>query len=270
MAKKPVVVPKEVSEGSEIVVASQTAMTPWMAELAAAAVADAAKERSGYLSAKVKSHDLYINGEAVPDNEIFVVPLVSVYENVFYEDGYDADAEASAPDCYALGVDEDQLKPAENVESPGADLCSKCPNNAWGSGSGRGKACKNKRKIAFVACPSANGAPKQPTAQDIAEGEVAIIRPPVTSTKEWGDFVRKAAALAKRPIYGVIAKLSVVKDAKTQFKIKWAPVALLSEEAVRAAYERRPTILTDLVRSYERTAVEEKSAAKRWKKPVKF
>lgn len=58
------------------------------------------------------------------------------------------------PNCFAVGresPDTGELKPHESVEKPQGENCKDCPKNEWGSSPvGKGKACKNQRRLIVV------------------------------------------------------------------------------------------------------------------------
>lgn len=58
------------------------------------------------------------------------------------------------PDCWAIGrakPESGELKPHESVEQPYGEDCKICPKNQWNTAdNGRGKACKNQRRLIVV------------------------------------------------------------------------------------------------------------------------
>jgi len=58
------------------------------------------------------------------------------------------------PNCFAIGRDKPEsglLKPHESVTNPQFTDCAGCPKNEWGSApTGKGKACKNQRRLIIV------------------------------------------------------------------------------------------------------------------------
>jgi hypothetical protein len=60
-------------------------------------------------------------------------------------------ANPQQPNCFAVGRENPEggsLKPHESVEKPQGTDCKVCPKNEWGSAqTGRGKACKNQRRL---------------------------------------------------------------------------------------------------------------------------
>lgn len=60
----------------------------------------------------------------------------------FYAEGYQRDAEMTAPDCYSI----DAVTP--NAPNPVSASCRECPNNVFGSSNtGKGKACGDYKRL---------------------------------------------------------------------------------------------------------------------------
>ena len=78
--------------------------------------------------------------------ELVVVDFVTTHN--FYAGRFDKD-NIVPPDCFAIGVDPKNMVPSPNAPNPQAKDCQSCPMNAWGS-DGKGKACKNGRKLAVL------------------------------------------------------------------------------------------------------------------------
>lgn len=72
--------------------------------------------------------------------------------NSYYEGTYDP-ANPAAPVCWALDRVIEDLTPSEACPSKQAEECKSCPKDQFGS-AGRGKACKNMRRL-IVAAPDA-------------------------------------------------------------------------------------------------------------------
>ena len=165
----------------------------------------------------------------VPGNRMAVVVVDHVLENVYYEGKFDPDS-PSGPKCFAFGRDEKAMVPHEAAPEKQAKACSECPQNAWGtadSPSGRGKACRNTRRLALIPAGTlaANGsftAKEDPS--DFETAGLAYLKLPVTSVKGFAGFVHQIATALKRPPFGIFTKVSVVPDAKSQFKVQFEPL----------------------------------------------
>lgn len=79
-----------------------------------------------------------------------VVILDFVAVNSFYEGIYNPQNKAP-PACFAVGTDLDAMVPSASAPKPQGMNCNDCIKNSWGSGQGgRGKACKNTRRLIVV------------------------------------------------------------------------------------------------------------------------
>lgn len=92
------------------------------------------------------------NGKSDP-GPLRVVILDFAWALVHYKGVFNA-AQPASPDCWALGrdtPDSGKLSPDPSVQKPYATSCNKCPKNQWKSDAqGRGKACKNQRRLIVV------------------------------------------------------------------------------------------------------------------------
>ena len=85
-----------------------------MAEAAAKAVKD---ERAPSSFISFKSGILTIDDQPIPGNKIKCVVLASLYENDYFPRKFDPTTLVS-PDCWALGHNEDDMKPPHGRASP--------------------------------------------------------------------------------------------------------------------------------------------------------
>ncbi len=203
-----------------------TAVVLWEEEMKAAAVKQAASEKvfEGFKRINIQGGCMMIDGEAVKGNTLDVVVVGAVHLNEWYESAYNP-AKPTVPSCYAYGDNslepetiEDDMAPADSVEDKQSEKCADCWANAYGSAdTGRGKACKNGRRLVVITedCLE-NG----PSIKDAEERSLSI---PVMSGKNWAKYLKDVlAAELGRPYYGVVTTVSVVPDPKSQFLIKFA------------------------------------------------
>lgn len=204
------------------------ALTVWEQRMAQAAEKSAKAERpvSGLSGISTKSGVLTVDEKPVPGNELDVVVLVAVHENQKFDGPYNPNAH-QIPSCYAFG-DPDAEDPEgsmapheESTDKQGDDngLCANCWANAMGSdpGGGRGKACKNVRRLALITADCLE------SAADIRDAEVRVLKVPTMSTKGWAMYVRQTLnEELHRPYWGVVTTIKVVPDPKSQFKITFA------------------------------------------------
>jgi len=213
------------------------------AELAALAKVGVAREKPSSSNISFKSGMLAYNGAPIPGNALDCIIIASVHANTLYEGRYDPD-NLSNPSCWAYGEDEATMAPHPSITNPKHTQCQGCPQNEFGTAeNGRGKACKNSRHLALI--------PAGTEPQDVAVAEVAVARLPVTSVKNYSQYVQKVSALYNRPPLGVITTLSTSPDAKSQFKVNFAVGAMVANELLGQLLAKRESAAASLIRTYE-------------------
>ena len=205
MATKKPAAPKE---------STSTAVSLWEQELAQAAEAQSESEKhSGFKTISTKSGILSIDDAAVPGNELRVIIIGAVHENQLYEEVFDANRPAT-PVCYAFGDSEESMAPFPEVANPQSATCAGCPQNQWGSAAqGKGKACKNVRRLLCITEDSLE------SAEALRDAEARVLKVPVMSVKGWSAYVKTVLPDLKRPSWGVVTKIKIVPDAKSQFRV---------------------------------------------------
>jgi len=180
-----------------------------------------------------KSGVLSYNGNAAKDNKIQVIVVGSAFENQFFPDRYDSNKIVS-PQCWAVSHEEDTLAPDQDACTKAVHTdCESCEYNAWESdlGGGKGKACKNTRRLGLMTLDQLGS----------ATPDVVYARLPVTSVANWSKYVTQIGNVVKRPPWGVITEMSVVPDAKSQFKVNFQFMGLIEDEhleGVHAIYDQ--------------------------------
>lgn len=206
-----------------------TALTRWDQQLLADANLARAQEESVMLGSflSLRGGVLSFNGNPFPGNKVNAIVLDSVLENVFYGAKFDPDSPAS-PKCYAFGRDNDGMAPHEKAPDKQHATCKGCPQNEWESGDrGRGKACKNSRRLAVILADEA-----LKSAATLKDAQLAFLRVPVTSVKAWAGYVTQLANVAKKPTYAVVTELALTPDPKTQFKLSFKLAANITNGAL--------------------------------------
>lgn len=197
-----------------------TALKPWEAAMASAAQkqAKAEKPTGSFKNIGTRGGILTIDDSPIPDNELRCVILLGCPENQLYDGPFDPNT-PQTPICYAFGDPdsdnpEDGMKPHEQASDPQSDTCEGCQFNEWGSADqGRGKACKNVRRLLLMTEDALE------SADTIAEAEVRMLKVSVTSVKNWSKYVHRLEDECERPSWGVITTLKAVPDVKSQFKL---------------------------------------------------
>jgi len=188
--------------------------------LAAMAKAAVAQEKPTASSIGLKAGQLTYNGDPVPGNKLDCIILASTHTNLYYGSKYDPD-KLESPLCYAYGDDESSMAPHPSSSEPQHTECKTCPHNQFGTADNKkGKRCKNARSLALI--------PAGTTPEDLPTVEMAILKTPVTSGKNWSKYVHSIATLYQRPPLGVITTISTVPDAKSQFKVVFTQGELVS------------------------------------------
>lgn len=206
---------------------SGSAVILWEQEMKASAVKQAAGEKvfDGFKRINIQGGVMMIDGDAVQGNSLDVVVIGAVHLNEWYQTAYNS-SKPTVPSCYAYGDNqlddpESNMHPADTVEDKQGDddgKCAGCWANQMGSAdTGRGKACKNGRRLVVVTEDVMESAD---TLKDAEERSLSV---PVMSVKNWAKYLKDVlAAELGRPYYGVVTTISVVPDPKSQFVIKFA------------------------------------------------
>lgn len=224
-----------------------TALVKWDEELAKQAAIAAGMEDSTATGQffSLKGGVLSWNDAPLPNNQMAVIIVGSILENVYYEGKFDPEVPQS-PVCFAFGRDEKELKPHEVVvkaKTAQCDNCHDCRWNEWGTSDvGRGKACRNTRRLAMIAAGGFDSIGKYQPFDDpksaVEQGALGFMKLPVTSVKGFAAFVKQLAGVLKRPPHGVVTKVRVVPDPKSQFKVTFEPIVNVPNELLGAVMKR--------------------------------
>lgn len=184
-----------------------------------------------------------LKGMPIVGDKIVAVILASPIERNYYEGVYDS-ANSSPPDCFAMGFNGGEMGPGPRVVNPQNDVCFSCTKNAWGSstsGSKKGKACKETRKIIFIDIENV------PSADKIPNAPVYGIRPPVTSVTAFGNYVKQTAISFKKPMFGVVTEISLVPDNKNQFRMEFKMLREITDTGMLIALMARAQRETEVI-----------------------
>lgn len=233
--------------------AKTTALTTWDEELAKQAEVAAGMEESTASGQffSTKGGILSWNDAPLPKNQMAVIILDSILENVFYEGAYDPDV-PQGPMCFAFGRDDKEMAPHKIVVEAGnqqcgeSGLCAGCDMNEFGSADvGRGKACRNTRRLGMIPAGTFDDTGKFIPIKDLGHYEatsVGFLKLPVMSVKGYAAFVKQVAGGLKRPPHGIITKVSVVPDPKSQFKVVFEAIAKVPDELMGAIMARHEEV----------------------------
>lgn len=216
----------------------------WDEELAKAAEIAAGMEANtgGGQFFSIKSGVLSWQDNRLPGNQMVVIILDSIFETVYYEGKYDPD-EPQSPTAFAFGRDEKEMRWHENSAPEFAgQLCSESEVCEWGSAdTGRGKAARETRRLAMIPAGTYDKHDNLTLFEDeahFASTTIGFMRLPVTSVKGYAAFVKQVAGTLRRPPFGIVTRVSVVPDDKTQFKVLFEPIEKVSDDLMDVIIKR--------------------------------
>ena len=240
-----------------------TALVDYKAQLAAMAT-DVKEVEAGQIanpSISFKSGVMTYMGAAIKDNAANVSVVGYALENAYYNKDYDADNPVS-PVCFALGTGkkDEVMKPHVDSELPQSETCASCKWNVFGSADkGKGKACRNVRRLALI-----HEAAVEVGAKEVATSPIVMAKLSPTSGPVFSRYVNNIANVKHVPPIAVISRMALKPHAKNQFEVTWEFVRDITDNAALGALMGRiDEARASLFRPYSRNAVDEaKPAAK--------
>jgi hypothetical protein len=236
---------------------STTDLTVWDAELAKLAASATETEKNvgaggNYIG--TAGGRLKFKGAEVPENKMNVVVADHIIEYALYDGPYNPD-NPQPPICFAFGRDEDKMVPhASSLHKQHTD-CKTCPMNEFGSADvGKGKACKNLRRLGLIT---------QGDIENATDADHAFIKVPVTSVKGWAGHVRQVAEVLKMPPLGVVTEITLVPDPKTQFKMLFRTVEQVGKKFIGDILAKAKVIAKEIDSPYVYTDASESKPAKK-------
>lgn len=233
-----------------------TEIVDWEKEMREQAAVAAAAQRSGGGGGKFFSLQggiLQFDGNPMPGNQMAVIVIGYVMENSWYDGPFDPSSPAS-PKCFAFAQHEEALEPHPKVDEDDYferqhDVCNGCPRNEWGSApTGRGKDCKNLMRLAVIPAgvykPQGKG---RNVTFDLdmfddeahyARAEVAYIKLPVMSVKNFTKYVKQLAGDLARPPHGVVTNIYLEPDPKSQFKVMFELIDNVGSDLLPTVMQR--------------------------------
>lgn len=112
----------------------------------------------------------------------------------YYKGAFNKD-NPEPPACFAISPQPKGMVPSDRSPEKQSDSCESCPHNQWGSDGGRGKACKEGRKLAVL----------PPDATD--ETPVWMLKISPTAVKSFDGYVSIVARQFGLPPIGVISDI---------------------------------------------------------------
>jgi hypothetical protein len=210
--------------------------TKWDEELAKHATKQAALERPAVGRLAFRGGVMTYQNQPIPGNKLNLVIVSTakehaLYANVLENRSFDANKPEN-PVCYALALDGQDMIPHPQAKTRMAANCLECKYNQWGSApnGGRGKACKESRRMVVLPQSSVLSGPNVPAAAgSVKKAEAATCSIPVTSVKNWANYTAQLAGEYRRPSWAMVTEMSEHPHAKTVFEIKFSPVALVDD-----------------------------------------
>jgi hypothetical protein len=199
-----------------------------------------------------------IGDEELPGNQMYVIIIDHYRENTYFEGRYNPEVKMP-PKCYAFarGADADEMGPHESMKAslaweggyfePQHDTCQGCPMNEWGTAdTGRGKACQNRRRLVLL--PAGYATPKKGSRDFDVElftdpahyqtADEALMKLPVTSSKEFSKYVSQLGAQYARPPHGVLTRIYLEPHAGDQFHVKFEMIEEVPDDLAQIIMDR--------------------------------
>lgn len=135
-----------------------------------------------------------------------VVILADVFDHSWYDRKYDPSSEdVFPPACFAIGNDQPTMAPHADSPVPQSNTCELCPKNEFGSSeNGKGKACRNGRRILIASIGSD---------ERVNFGDLAIINMSPTALKGFSKYVKSITNIKRLPLWAVVTTLFFDEDA---------------------------------------------------------
>lgn len=204
----------------------------------------------------------------IPGNQMAVIVVDALLENIHFAGEYDPDVVA-APTCFAFGRLEKELRPHQVVVEAAqaqSESCQTCPHNVFGSADkGRGKACRNTRRLALIPAGTLDAAGKFipfTKTEQFSTSVIGFMKLPVTSVKAYSAYVKQLAAVMRRPPHAVVTKIVVVPDKDTQFKVLFEPLGNVSDVLLEVVMKRHEEAAVLIGTPYSLSQPDEESATR--------
>lgn len=234
MAEEPVQEGKSVAKWDEI--------------LAEHATAAAAVETPTTTNISVRGGYMTLNGVEVKNSELDVIIVAATFENQYYDPAFPFDPDnLRNPICFAMSVTGEDMAPDSKSTGKQADACDGCPQMAWKSDPIRkkGKACKEKRKLALLP------AGQLTDAAAIKKAELAILAIPVTSVKNWANYVNSLRDDHQRPPFAMLTTIRSRPHPRYQLEVTFELKGFVSEDMLGAVMDRIGPAQTLMMTPYE-------------------
>lgn len=231
------------------------------------------EKASGGRHLSTRAGVLSFDDQPLPGNQVLAIVLDSVMENTYYATRFDANNPGTPPTCYAFGRGDTPMFPyledmrkaphyftPQHIVNGEIKGCDGCPRAEWGSNDrGTGKACSNRYRLALLVAGEYEQAPNR---RDWEAGmyedpdyyrsaEPLFLKLPVTSGKNWSNYMRMLRTTHGRPPYGAVTRIYLQPDPKTQFSVNFSMEALLPDELAPIIIPRHHDMESAIIQGYQ-------------------
>lgn len=241
-------------DAKAVAVKSSGEVAVYKDELRQLAKAQSDREKSsGSAFVKTKGSKFEFKG-AVLKAPLKVIVLGYSFENAYYVGTYDPDNKAP-PVCFAMSNFEEDLKPHETSPEMQHDTCKDCAQNQWASAAtGRGKACKNQRRLLLLSVPTTKTGDFDEAAftpEYIKGAELAQLRLSPTAIMAWSSYVKQVTNTLNVPLFAVVTALAFNEDEDYPQVITSLDQELNDMDVIRALSTRATQGANDLHTPYD-------------------
>lgn len=228
----------------------------------AARMAGQEKVKSAAQGISLRGGILKLGDYVLPGNQMAAVIVDAVFENTWFATRFDPNVIAP-PNCYALGRADNEMAPAmpdHKHFTPQSQSCTGCPQAEWGSSdTGRGKACSNKRRLGLLAAgiyTQQKGSREWDLdlfdgQEHYAGADLMVLRLPVTSVRNFSEYVQSLAASHQRAPYAAFTRIYAEPDTRSQFQVHFELIEMVPNHLLMTLRERSMKADTELMRGYE-------------------
>ena len=255
MAARKKKVSKKKAPGKAVATRKATLPADWKDQLRKDAAAESERTPSGSGNRiTLKRNGQFSFQGADMGDSIDVVIVDHVVAKQYFDSDYDEDNPVP-PACFALKPSSKNIAPHDDAPDPQAEVCEDCWANEWASGRGRGKACKDKNRLALL------------HAEDL-EGDLALLEVPVTSGSAFNQYIKGLTAAADLPCYAVMTRMTMDDHADYQM-LTFELLGEVPEEDLAGPFNMRKAARDMIMEPYDTTGREEDNGKKATKKKAK-
>jgi hypothetical protein len=192
-------------------------------------------EKTSGMFFSIKAGQLTFAGNPIAGNKMDTVVLESMHERVYYPEKYGS-GENTSPTCYSYSATGEDMAPHPESLKPQHPTCKGCPHDKWGSSdNGKGKACKEGRRLSVMSAGDLTDAGK------VGDAVVGYLRLPVTSVRNFSSYVQGVVGGSSLPLFCFVTRIAVLPDPKTQVKVTFERVSGIDNDEVMEAVFNRAT-----------------------------